>query len=221
MKILCIIPARKNSSRLKNKNTLNFCGKPLFEWTIKITKKIKLFDKVVVSTNDQKILEYQKKYKKIFFLKRPNSLSKKSTPMSKVIEYNLDFLKKRKENFDAVTILQPTSPLRKISTINSALKKFKKFKPNYLASVTKNKKTQFPNMLILKKNNQFVQNVSLQLKNTKKEYFHLDGGVIFIYNTKNKGFNFSKKGAFIKINFPENIDINTYEDFLLAKKYFK
>ena len=94
MKILCLIPARKNSSRLKKKNVLNFCGKPLFEWTLIFSKKIKFFNKIVVSTDDEKILNYKKKYPKIEFLKRPKSISKKNTSMSEVIKYNLDFQKK-------------------------------------------------------------------------------------------------------------------------------
>tara|TARA_A100001015_G_C14930936_1_gene688420 strand:+ start:354 stop:1016 length:663 start_codon:yes stop_codon:yes gene_type:complete len=220
MKIICIIPARKNSSRLKNKNTLNFCGKPLFEWTVQISKKIKLFNKIVVSSDDEKILKYKKKYPKIDFLKRPRIISRKSTHMSEVIKYNLQYLKKKNQTFDAIAILQPTSPLRKINTINSALKKFIKYSPNYLASVSEIKHTQYPHMLVNQKNKKFVQNTIILNKNLKKKFYYLDGGVIFIFKIKNSNFNFSKKGAFIKVNFPENIDINTYNDFLLAKKYF-
>jgi len=219
MKIICIIPARKNSSRLRNKNTLNFCGKPLFEWTIQISKKVKFFNKIIVSTDDKKILKYKNRYPKIDFLKRPSIISKNNTKMSEVIKYNLNYFKKKNENFDAVAILQPTSPLRKINTINLALKKFIKYNPDYLASVSEIKNTQYPNMLITQKNKKFVQNTTLLHKNFKKKYYHLDGGVIFIFKIKNNSFNFSKKGAFINVNFPENIDINTYGDFLLAKKY--
>ena len=75
-------------------------------------------------------------------------------------------------------------------------------------------------MLILKKNKEFVQDTVLLNKSLKKKYFCLDGGVIFIFKNKNSNFNFSKKGAFIEVNFPENVDINTRKDFILAKKYF-
>ncbi len=223
MKILCLIPARKNSSRLKKKNVLNFCGKPLFEWTLIFSKKIKFFNKIVVSTDDEKILNYKKKYPKIEFLKRPKSISKKNTSMSEVIKYNLDFQKKKfNQNFDAIVIMQPTSPLRKIKTINGAIKKFIKYKPNYLASVSKIKQTQNPKMLIERKNKNFFQkqNISL-INNDKKKYYYLDGGVIFIFNLRNKKFNFSKKGLFIEVNFPENLDINTIDDFKLAAKINK
>ena len=220
MKIICIIPARKNSSRLKNKNTLNFCGRPLFEWTIRLSKKVKYLNQIVISSDDKKILNYKKRYPKMIFLKRPKNISKKYTKISEVIKHTLKYFKKFGKKFDAVVILQPTSPLRKIKTINLALKKFIKYKPDYLASVSEIKNTQYPNMLILKKNKEFVQDTVLLNKSLKKKYFCLDGGVIFIFKNKNSNFNFSKKGAFIEVNFPENVDINTRKDFILAKKYF-
>lgn len=220
MKIICIIPARKNSFRLKNKNVLNFCGKPLFEWTVLFSRKIKHFNEIVVTSDDKKILNYKKKYRKVLFLKRPKTLSKKNTKMSEVITHTLRYFKRYNKRFDAIVVLQPTSPLRKLNTINLALKKFKKYQPDYLASVTEIKNTQYPQMLILRKNKQFVQNKVLVPKKSTKKYFCLDGGVVFIFKNRGNTFNFSKKGAFIEVNFPENIDINTQKDFTQAKKYF-
>ena len=52
---ICIIPARKNSKRIKNKNIINFYGKPIIYYAIKIAKKSKLFSRIVVSTDCVKI----------------------------------------------------------------------------------------------------------------------------------------------------------------------
>ena len=41
---LAIIPARANSKRIKNKNILNFLGKPMIQWSILAAKKTKIFD---------------------------------------------------------------------------------------------------------------------------------------------------------------------------------
>ena len=54
-KILCVIPARSGSKGIKNKNMVYLKGKPLIYWTIKVAKKIRYFDKIVVSTNSKKI----------------------------------------------------------------------------------------------------------------------------------------------------------------------
>ena len=57
--------------------------------------------------------------------------------MENVIKYVLQKYKKKGKNFDALVVLQPTSPLRKIETVIKAIQKFKKYRPDYLASVTK------------------------------------------------------------------------------------
>ena len=57
MKILAIILARKNSKRLKNKHHLNLGGKNLIQHTFDLLKKNKLFNDIVVSTDDKKIID--------------------------------------------------------------------------------------------------------------------------------------------------------------------
>ena len=61
-KFLCLILARGNSSRLKNKNILNFLGKPLIYYTIKAVQNSNIFSKIMVSTDNKKIAELSKKY---------------------------------------------------------------------------------------------------------------------------------------------------------------
>ena len=62
MKILAIIPARGGSKGIKNKNIINFCGKPLIYWTIKAAQNSKLIDRVIVSTDSKKISAMAEKY---------------------------------------------------------------------------------------------------------------------------------------------------------------
>ena len=61
-KIIAIIPARSGSKRIKNKNIIKIFGKPMIAWTIIAAKKSKLFDKVLVSTDSNKIAKIAKKY---------------------------------------------------------------------------------------------------------------------------------------------------------------
>ena len=51
LKPICIIPARSGSKRIKNKNIINFNGKPLIYYSIETAIKSKLFSKVIVSTD--------------------------------------------------------------------------------------------------------------------------------------------------------------------------
>lgn len=221
MKFICLIPARANSKRLKNKNFLKFKQKRLIEWTIIFSQKINFFEKILLSTDHPKILKLKKKYPKITFIKRPKRISKDNTSMSKVIKHAINYLKENHQFYDAVVILQPTSPLRKINTINKAILKFNKFSPDYLASVTRFRHNQSPNMTLVKKNKFFFQKENISInKDRLKRYYYLDGGVIFIFNIANKNFELKGKGLFIEVNFPENIDIDTLSEFNLAKKYF-
>ena len=89
-KCLAIIPARKNSIGLKNKNKLNFDGKPLFFWPILAALKSGIFDKIVLSTDDEEIIKKSSFFKeKIIRIKRPKKLSNKNSPS---IDYNGIFM---------------------------------------------------------------------------------------------------------------------------------
>ncbi|MDC3089840.1 acylneuraminate cytidylyltransferase family protein [Candidatus Pelagibacter sp.] len=222
MKILCLIPAKKNSLRLPNKNFLKLHKKPLVEWTIILSSKIKFFNKIVVSSDDNRILKLKKKYPKIFFLKRPKKISNSYTKMENVIKHTLNEYKKNDENFDAIVILQPTSPLRKIKTIINAIKKFKKYKPNYLVSISKMNHNQNPKMLFKINKKDILKRLSIPIIKDNKNYpyYCLDGGVVFIFRVPNKRYTLNGTASFIKVKFPENIDIDNKHDFLLAKKFF-
>ena len=67
MKILAIIPARKNSKRLKKKHHLEINGKSLIDHTFDLLKKSNLFINIIVSTDDQKILKNVKKNINLLF----------------------------------------------------------------------------------------------------------------------------------------------------------
>ena len=52
---IAIIPARGKSERIRNKNIINFFGKPIIYWPIQNAKKTNLFKKIIVSTDNKKI----------------------------------------------------------------------------------------------------------------------------------------------------------------------
>ena len=55
---LAIIPARGGSKRIRNKNLIDFDGKPIIKYTIDNANKSKLFDTIHVSTESQKIFKH-------------------------------------------------------------------------------------------------------------------------------------------------------------------
>ena len=124
-----LIPARKGSLGVKNKNVLKINNKYLIDYTLLQASKSKIIDRIYVSSNDHKVFKITKKYKKIQFVKRIKKLSGSKVLMKDVI---LNFIKFIKKGFDLkkinLIILQPTSPQRKTIDIDKAIRLFKKKK---------------------------------------------------------------------------------------------
>ena len=60
-KILAVIPARKGSKRVKNKNIIKINGIPLINYTLKSVKSSKLIDYILLSSDSKKDFKFRKK----------------------------------------------------------------------------------------------------------------------------------------------------------------
>ena len=121
-KVVAIIPAREGSKSIKNKNIVLLNGKPLIYYTIKEALKSKYIDKIICSTDSQKIAEIAKKYGAEVPFIRPKELARDDTPDLPVFYHALNWLKTNsKENFDFVLNLRPTSPLRTVQQIDEII----------------------------------------------------------------------------------------------------
>ena len=116
-KTLAVIPARGGSKRLKGKNLKKFCGKPLISWSIELALDTAEIDKVVISSEDENILNYSRKYKDCYVISRPDSLSNDDTSGYEVVKY----LAKAFKDYNNIILLQPTSPLRAKDDIIKAI----------------------------------------------------------------------------------------------------
>jgi len=101
-KFLCLILARGNSTRLKNKNILNFYGKPLIYYTIKAAKDSKIFDKIIVSTDNKKIAKISKEFGAEVPFLRPKNLSTKYSNALDAVVHALKYIKRKKNIYDYV-----------------------------------------------------------------------------------------------------------------------
>ena len=221
-KIICIIPARSGSKRLKNKNLKKISGKPLTYWTLLFAKKIKKFNRILITSDSNKILNIANQFKGIDKVLRPTKLAKDSTPMLEVINHSINFYKKNNISFDAVAILQPTSPLRKVDTINKACKIFEKNKPDSLASVIKLDTKSDSNHIIKLNKKKYINNFKYNIVSKSNNDYKLDGGVIFITKIKKRlKYIIGGKTLFVEVIYPESVDIDTNYDFQLAKFFME
>jgi CMP-N,N'-diacetyllegionaminic acid synthase len=154
-KILAIILARSGSKRLKNKNIRLLNSKPLIYWTIKAAKQSNLIDDVVVSTDGKKIASICKNLGVSTPFLRPKKIADDKSSSIEAIIHCLNFLEKKGDVYNYCILLEPTSPLRDASDIDSGIKelinnpsaealvslaKVGTSHPNYMYRIKKNKK---------------------------------------------------------------------------------
>lgn len=113
MKILFLIPARAGSKGLPGKNTKILGNKPLICYTIDfVLDNIKATDELCISTNDDEVIRICNELEIIIPFKRPEYLSTDNASSQDVILHALSFYSAIGKEFDAVMLLQPTSPFR-------------------------------------------------------------------------------------------------------------
>mgnify|MGYP000439001861 CR=1 FL=1 len=123
-RIFMVIPARGGSKRLPRKNVLNLAGKPLVCWTIEAAISTNLNAAIIVTSDDDEILEIAEKYSSqgVSAYKRPDFLA---SDTASTVDVVIDVIKREQAcEADTIVLLQPTSPLRTADHINSALNLF-------------------------------------------------------------------------------------------------
>ena len=122
-KILCIIPARGGSKRIKNKNIISFKNKPLIYWTIQAAKKTKYIDKIIVSTDSKQIKKEAEKLDiEVPFL-RKHAIDDDASVHDATLEAIIQ-TEKKYGKYDIVLQLMPNCPLRTYKDFNEAIKLF-------------------------------------------------------------------------------------------------
>ena len=122
MKYLVVIPARGGSKGIPRKNIKPFDGKPLIYYTIDIARAIVSDEDICVSTDDNEIIQMVENYGLHVPFKRPEELATDTAGTYEVLLHALDFYEKRGVYYDALILLQNTSPFRTVEHVKNALK---------------------------------------------------------------------------------------------------
>lgn len=109
-KCVAIIPARGGSKRIPRKNIKDFFGKPLIAYSIEAALNSKLFERVIVSTDDEEIAKIAKEYGAQVPFMRPKELSDDFSGTGGVVNHAIEFLKQNGESFDFVCTIYATAP---------------------------------------------------------------------------------------------------------------
>jgi len=215
---LAIIPARGGSKRLPRKNVLDLCRKPVIAWSIEAGLDSKYIDRVVVSSDDDEILNIAKKYG-AEIIKRPSELAIDTATTFDAIKHTIENL----EKYDYIVLLQPTSPLRNEKHIDEAIELLEEKNADAVVSVCEMDHSPLWSNTLPKDNSMgnFLRDEVLNKRSQDLEKYYRLNGAIYICQTekflKGKSF-FIKNNIFAyKMDKKSSIDIDEEFDFKIAK----
>lgn len=128
MKVIAVIPARGGSKSLPRKNIVPLLGFPLITYSIHVARHLHFVDEVIVSSDDEEILEISKQYGSDI-IKRPVNISGDYSRDNELISHVKEVRKFADD--DMVIFLRPSHPIRNPKTLQSAFELFKKEYPNF------------------------------------------------------------------------------------------
>lgn len=228
MKILAIIPARGGSKGVPGKNIKLLGEKPLLAYTAEIALKSKYLTEVMMSSEDEQIIAVGKSLGiKVPFV-RPTELAQDHTPTIDVIIHALQWYKSQNVFFDAVCLLQATSPFRTVAFLDKAIEKFIKSTCDSLISVQKVPHEYNPHWTfeVDSDGNLKIATGETEIISRRQELptaYHRDGS---IYMTKTevlfkKQSLYGKSIAFIESDSEMYVNIDTMEDWKKAESMVK
>lgn len=121
-KSIALIPARSGSKRVPNKNIKILGGKPLIYFTIKSAIESNLFSEVIVSTDSDEIGSIAKQFGALVPCLRPSHISGDLSEDLEWVNHSIaSMISADLEEIEFLSILRPTSPLRRSETIVRAM----------------------------------------------------------------------------------------------------
>lgn len=121
MKYLVVIPARGGSKGIPHKNIKLLGGKPLIYYSIDIARQFTTDENICVTTDDAEIISVVEQNGLRVPFVRPAELATDTCGSSEVIQHAYQFFVDKGVQYDAIVLLQPTSPFRKVEFIKEAV----------------------------------------------------------------------------------------------------
>lgn len=227
MKNLAIIPARSGSKSLPDKNILPLCGKPLLAWSIDAALQSGMFDTVHVSTDSEKYAEIAREHgADVPFLRSAEAASDTASSWLAVTEAIENYGHMGK-NFDTVTLLQPTSPLRISEDIRNTYRIMKERNAQTVVSVCETDHCPLWYNTLPEDGcmNNFLPPAEADLPRQAMQPYYQINGAIYLLTVKSlleQGEIVYNADCYAYIMPKErSIDIDSQLDFLIAERLFE
>lgn len=219
---IAIVPARSGSKRIKLKNIKKFIDEPIIVKTIKNIKKMKLFDRIYVSTESKRITQVLKHIKDINIIRRPKKLSDDFTGTRDVIVHAIKEISKE-FMLKEVCCIYPTSIFFKKKNLIDARKLLKK--NNYVFTASEVNKSFLRSFYYDKRRRLNLlnkKNYNSRTQDLLNLYYDIGQFYIAYKDTwLNKKIIFDKNSKFIEIPKNTAYDIDDYSDWKFAEKIYK
>ena len=214
---LAVIAARKDSKGIKNKNLIKINNVAITKIAAEIALKCKGINKIVFTSDSDKILNTVKENKNLIKLKRKRKLARSKTPMLPVLKDAVKFFEKnsnKNNKVSKVVIIDPTAPLRKISDISKSIEFFDKNKPDLLVSAHDAQHNPYFSMLEQKGKYFNLSKVSKINPGSRQEVpkVYEVNTIVWIYSRESilkKNIRIPKRTMIFKTPVERSIDIDT------------
>lgn len=212
--VIAIIPARGGSKGITLKNLRNLAFRPLIDYTIQAALEAKTIDKVIVSTDSERIAEAARKAGAEIPFLRPSKLADDKTPLAAVMKHFLDWCRDEGWDIEALVILEPTSPLRTSTNIDEAVQMFRERKVDTVVSVEQD------TSLWWQLDEEYTP-VPLQAERLNRQFLKpmfKENGAIFVTKPEvvTETTTIGTNVALYEMSRNESVDINTWQDFQQA-----
>ncbi|MHA3983522.1 acylneuraminate cytidylyltransferase family protein [Acinetobacter venetianus] len=221
-RVTALIPARGGSKRLPRKNVKSLGDKPLIAWSIETAKTSKYIDRVIVSTDDGEIKQVSEQYGAEVPFLRPEHLSNDHASTFDVIKHAIVFLGLDQTN-ELIVLLQPTSPLRLVSELDTALEFFIMKNAKGIVSISETEHSPMWSNTLPENGcmSDFIRpEVQGKRSQDLPKFFRLNGS-IYIYETLSlleQGKIFFNESVYgFETSSETSVDIDTALDFKIAE----
>ncbi len=222
---IAIIPARSGSKGLKDKNIKELHGKPLLAYSIEAALQSGIYDCVHVSTDSEQYAKIARKYGAETPFLRGSELSSDIATTWDAVRFVLDEYEKIGKNFEVVTVLQPTSPLRTWDDICNAYEIFESRKADSVVGVCEMEHSPLWSNTLPEDGclNGFIRTEANEPRQKLSVYYRINGA-IYMISAKflmEHGNLYGERGYAYIMSKEHSIDIDDQMDFAIAEFLMK
>ena len=221
MNTLVIIPARGGSKGIPHKNIKLLGGKPLIHYAIETARQLTMDENICVSTDDDEIIATVEQTGLKVPFKRPAHLATDTATSYDVIMHAIGFYEEQGKHYDALVLLQPTSPFRDVEDVRACIEKYS---PDYEMVVSVKSASANPYYDCFEPDvHGYLQpskgDGTISRRQDAPKVYEYNGAVyvINIESLKRESYNFFHKIGFVEMSDIHSVDLDTMFDWRIAE----